>query len=163
MDDLFRELVEVDHDKALRFFVVGLQEVTNRPLNREMVYVASVLGHYAQTSRYDMGSMPSLANLGEVFDNFVIRSIADPEILEIGGSQIILFAGFFRDQMKGRHNVKWYDEVGQSFYSRASDLSRDQQRRKLFEDLAESLPYWTVRCQALSRKLSENRFLLKFS
>lgn len=161
MDDLFCELVGVDSNRAFNFFLSGLQEVTGRQPDKEMLYVANVLGHYTQTSCHDSNLMSPPANLLEVFDRFVIQEVSDPEVLEIGGSQIILFAGFFRDQMRRRHNVGWYDEVGKSFYFRASNLSRNLHRRMLFEGLSESLPKWTIGCRDLSRTLRDNRFLLK--
>ena len=99
MDDLLLELLAVDSDEAFNFFLSGLREVTGKRPDNEMVYVASVLAHYSQTSRCDNNFMPSLADLSEVFDNFFLINTDDPYILEIGGSQIILLAGFFRDQM----------------------------------------------------------------
>ena len=166
MDELFRELLEVNSDSAFNFFLTGLREVTRREPGDEMFYVASVLAHYAQTSRYDPSSLPPLANLSEVFDQFFFLDIPDSEILEIGGSQILLFAGFFRDQMRRRHNLDWYDEMGKSFYERASMHSKERKKRRLFENLSESFPIWTRGCCDLSRRCREDgdgRYLLKFN
>ena len=161
MDELFCELFGVDSDTAFNFFLSGLREVTGRKPNDEMFYVASILAHYTQTSRHDTWSMPALANLSEVCDQFLLLETDDPEILEIGGSQILLFAGFFRDRMCHRHNVRWYDELGQSFYDRASDRTPETKRQKLFEGMAASFPNWTLICRDLSRSCYENRYLLK--
>lgn len=163
MDELFQELFGVDSNRALNFFHSGLREVSGKDTNGEMLYVASVLAHYSQVPRFGCVSMPPLANLSEVFDNFVLAQISDPEILEIGGSQILLFAGFFRDQMERRHNVAWYDKVGQSFYDRASVHVNEPKKKRLFEKMSESLPDWTLHCRDLSRAYRDNRYVLKIN
>ena len=165
MDTVFEELVAVDSQRAFNFFLANLREtaVTERFTDDEMFYVASILAHYSQTSRFDSISMPCMANLSEVFDHFVLQTkgLSDAGILEFGGSQVLLFAGFFRDQMQRRHNVKWYDQVGQSLYEKASQHSNDLRKRELFDRLAESFPAWTMVCRNLSRTLRDNRLLLK--
>jgi hypothetical protein len=167
MDTVFEELVAVDSGRALRFFLASLRETAGveRFKDDEMFYVASILAHYSQTSRFDTASMPCMANLSEVFDNFVVQGsrLADSEILEFGGSQVLMFAGFFRDQMGRRHNVKWYDRVGQSLYEKAGQHSKNLKKRELFDRLSESFPAWTIVCRNLSRALRENRLLLNFS
>lgn len=165
MDSVFEELVAIDSGRAFNFFLASLRETAGEEKfqNDEMFYVASILAHYSQTSRFDTASMPCMANLSEVFDNFVLRNsrLADSEILEFGGSQVLLFAGFFRDQMHRRHNVKWYDQVGQSLYEKAGQYSKNVKKRELFDRLSESFPAWTIVCRNLSRTLRENRLLLK--
>jgi len=163
MDELWCELFGVDSSAAFNFFLSGLKEVSGKRAGDEMYYVASVLAHYSMTSRYDASSMPTLADLTEVFDQFVLIQTNDSKILEAGGSQVLLFAGFFRDQMKFRHNVNWYDQVGQSFYDRASLHSREVRKRQLFEGLSESFPKWTLVCRDLSRVCRDNRFLLRIN
>jgi hypothetical protein len=167
MDSLFEELIAVDSEAALKFFVENLRETegTGRQRNDEMFYVASILAHYSQTSRADTMSLPSMANLSEVFDQFVLQATVmnDSELLEIGGSQVLLFAGFFRDQMSRRHNVEWYDQIGQSMYERASQHSKNLQKRELFDRMAESFPAWTIICRDLSRAFRNNRLLLRFN
>jgi hypothetical protein len=126
MDSIFEELVAVDSTRAFKFFLTSLREtaVTERFTDDEMLYVASILAHYSQTSRFDSTTMPCMADLSEVFDNFVLHTgrLTDSQFLEFGGSQVLLFAGFFRDQMSRRHNVKWYDQV---------DLSRTLRENRL--------------------------------
>ncbi|MES1257176.1 MAG: hypothetical protein ABUS51_02055 [Acidobacteriota bacterium] len=165
MDSLFEELIAVDSQHALNFFHVSLRETmgAKQLKDDEVFYVASILAHYSQTSRSDGTSIPSMANLSEVFDNFILQTAmrSDPGVLEMGGSQILLFAGFFRDQMARRHNVRWYDQVGQSLYERASQHSTNPKKRALFDRLSESFPVWTILCRDLSRALRDNRLLLK--
>lgn len=162
MQNWFEELLGVDSATAFQFFLSGLREVTDREPCGQMLYVASVLAHHCQTSRYDVNGMPALTHLGEVFDNFVmIYPGDDPEMLEIAGSQIILLAGFFRDQMRRRRNLSWYDGLGQSFYDRASRYTREMKKRELFTEMATSLPHWNVACRDLSRLCRDNRYVLK--
>jgi hypothetical protein len=171
VDSLFEELVGVDSGKTLQFFHSNLREtldsgsLATAVRDDELSYVASVLAHYAQTSRSDTISFPALANLAEVFDNFILQTTAhlDSEMLEMGGSQVLLFAGFFRDQMVRRHNVRWYDQVGQALYERAGQCSRNAKKRELFDRLSESFPVWTLTCRDLSRTLRENRLLLRLN
>jgi hypothetical protein len=167
MDSLFEELIAIDSRAALSFFADNLRDTagTGRLRDDERFYVASILAHYAQTSRADTCSIPSMANLAEVFDSFILQTTAlnDAELLEIGGSQILLFAGFFRDQMSHRHNVRWYDRIGQSMYERASQHSKNREKRELFDRMSGSFPEWTIACRDLSRGFRDNRLLLRFN
>jgi hypothetical protein len=164
---LLQELIGVDSQAAFHFFLENLRDParTEGLRDEELLYVTSVLAHYAQTSRFDTSSKPCLAGLSEVFDNFLFETAArdDAELLEFGGSQVLLFAGFFRDQMQRRHNVKWYDQIGRSLYERASQHSGDSKRREFFDHLSESFSVWTMVCRDLHRSLRENRFLLRLA
>lgn len=163
MDKEFEELLSVNSTQAFNFFSGSLREALDgRRFNADqMVYVASILTHYTQTSRFDTRSIPFTSELTGVFDYFVLEQPSnDPKILEIGGSHVLLFTGFFRDQMRHRHNVDWYDSVGQSLYDRASRLSKDSRKQKLFDGLAQSFPTWTRTCSKMSRTLRENRFII---
>ena len=167
MCSIFRELFVVDSERAREFFLENLRETVGAKKHREdeIVYVAGVLAHYTLVSRFQTGSMPVMADLSEVFDSFILRQggVSDPEIFEIGGSQVLLFAGFFRDQMRHRHNVEWYDEIGQSLYYRASRFSRSSEKQKLFDCLSESFPSWTLAACNMSRMLRQSQFLLRLN
>jgi hypothetical protein len=106
-----------------------------------------------------------MSGLSEVFDTFVLHTfgLSDAEILEIAGSQILLFAGFFRDQMSRRHNVKWYDQLGQSLYEKASHCSTNVKKRALFDRMSGSFPDWTIICRDMNRACRDNRLLLRFN
>ena len=80
-----------------------------------------------------------------------------------GMGYLLLFAGFFRDQMSRRHNVRWYDQIGQSMYERASQHSRNPGKRELLDRLAASFPVWTIVCRNLSRAFRDNRLLLRYN
>ncbi|MFA6006999.1 MAG: hypothetical protein WC764_04730 [Candidatus Paceibacterota bacterium] len=166
MGELFDELFAVDSAKALEFFSTNLRAAIGERSFREneIIYVANVLARYAQVSRFGNGAMPVLADLTEVFDQFVFQrhELFGAEILEIGGSQVLLFTGFFRDQMRRRHDVRWFDELGRSFYYQAGQFSKDYSRRRLFDGMSETFPLWTRTCWRMNRTLRQNQLLLKF-
>ena len=160
----FQELLQVDSRATLRFFCLELKKEisTEKVADAETLYVASVLASYAQTSRGDTTSIPPFASPSEIFDHFVFlqEELRDPELLEIAGAQSLFLVGFFRDQMRHRHNVRWYDDLGQSFYRRAGQYSRNSKKRELFGGISDNFPVWTKVCRNLNRSFQENRFLL---
>ncbi len=107
--------------------------------------------------------LPAPANLSEIFEHFILygSDLRSSELLEIGGAQVLLLAGFFRDQMKDRYPVGWYDEIGQSFYGRAARYARNKTRIELMDKMSKYLPFWTITCRNLNRSLQEERLLLK--
>ena len=110
-----RELLAVDERKTLEFFFLGLKDVSEADVDRqELLYNASVLAHYAQVSTHSDTDFPTPSALGAVFDHFVgtPETPIDAEMLETAGSHCLLMAGFFEDQMKQRHNVRWYARLG---------------------------------------------------
>ena len=118
-----RELLATGHRQALEFFVLGLQDVSEATVDRqELVYNASVLAHYAQVSTYAELQVSAPANLTAVFDHFVFDTALsqDPLMLEHAGTQCLVLAGFFEDQMRRRHNIRWYAELGAAFFRRAA-------------------------------------------
>jgi hypothetical protein len=114
--DYASDLLGVNSEQAFRFFFGYLQEevATKRVTKKETLYVASILAHYAQTSRSDPNFMVPSGSLYEVLDNFVLPAMTpegslglqDAKILEIAGSHTLLLVGFFRDQMNNRHSLK---------------------------------------------------------
>jgi hypothetical protein len=98
-------LLAVTSSHALRFFFEHLRDVTegDHPAERELLYNASVLAHFASTSSasFDFPGAPS--SLTQVFDIFVMdrSQHSDPEILEAAGSQCLLLTGFFGAQLRG--------------------------------------------------------------
>jgi hypothetical protein len=121
--DPLRELRATDHLQVLEFFVLGLQDVSEPTVDRqELLYNASVLAHYAQVSTQADVDLPAPTNLSAVFDHFVFDTtpLHDSLMMETAGAQCLLLAGFFEDQMRGRHNIRWYAELGAGFFSRAA-------------------------------------------
>ena len=77
---------------------------------------------YAQVSTQPDVDLPAPANLSAVFDHLVSDTtlLHDSVMMETAGAQCLLLAGFFEDQMRRRHNVRWYAELGASLLSRAA-------------------------------------------
>ena len=118
-----RELLAIDHRQALEFFVLRLQDVTQPTVDRqELLYNASLLAHYAHVSTQPDVDVPAPANLSAVFDHFVADTTLrhDKLMMETAGAQCLLLSGFFEDQMRPRHNIRWYAQLGASFFSRAA-------------------------------------------
>jgi hypothetical protein len=157
------ELLATDHRQALEFFVVGLQDVSERSVDRqELLYNASVLAHYAQVSTHADTDLPAPANLSEIFDHFVASPALqqDGQMMEAAGAQCLVLAGFFEDQMRRRHQIKWYAQLGASFFSRAAAHEESQQKARLLDALAREFEPWRQRHARLSRELRDVRYLL---
>lgn len=166
--DVLADLLPVDSIQTLKFFLFHLEDQVKkeRVKGSELLYVASVLTHYAHTSCYDMSeTMPTPQTLSDVFDHFILHDseLQDGKLLAIAGAQVLLLVGFFRDQMEGRHTVRWYEEIGQSLYEGAARHSVERKNREFFGRMAQRLPFWTATCRNLSQTLQEERLLLKLN
>jgi hypothetical protein len=158
-----RELLAIDHRQTLEFFVLRLQDVSEPTVDRqELLYNASLLAHYAQVSTQPDVDVPAPANLGAVFDHFVADTtlLDDRLMMETAGAQCLLLAGFFEDQMRRRHNVRWYAELGASFFSRAALHERDLHKALLLDAIARRFEPWRRRHAQLSRDLRDQPYLL---
>jgi hypothetical protein len=163
MDDL-RILLATDHRRTLEFFFVHLQDVTDDSVDRgELLYNASVLAHYAQVSTCATSDMPTPSSLARVFDQYVLDDTLadDPEMMETAGAQCLLLAGFFADQMRGRHNVKWYAALGAGFYHRAAERTRAPKNAQVMAAMAQHFEPWCERHTRLSRELRDQPYLLQ--
>ena len=157
------ELLATDHRQTLEFFFLGLRDVSEPSVDRrELLYNASVLAHYAQVSTWADVDLPAPANLSAVFDHFV----SDPTLLhdrlmmETAGAQCLLLAGFFVDQMRHRHNIRWYAELGASFFGRAAIQEQSPPKARLLETLARQFEPWRQRHARLSRELRDQPYVL---
>ena len=158
-----QELLAVDQRRALEFFVTGLQDVSSPGVDRqELLYNASVLAHYAQVSTTTELEMPAPVNLSAVFDNFVLNTSVpqDPQLLETAGAQCLFLTGFFEDQMRGRHDIRWYAELGAGFFMRAAGGARSSKRARLLTMMARHFEPWRQTHARLSRELRDQPYLL---
>ena len=161
--DSFGELLAVDERRALEFFATGLQDVSNSRVDRrELLYNASVLAHFALVSTQSGLEMPTPATLGDVFDQFVVDSTigGDGMLMEAAAAQCLLLAGFFEDQMRGRHNIRWYSELGAGFFSRAAAQTASMRKAQLLESLSRGFETWRRRHARLGRELRDPACLL---
>jgi hypothetical protein len=158
-----RELLAVDERRTLEFFVTGLKDVCESDVNTdELLYNASVLAHYALVSTESHTDWPAPTSLSTVFEQFVHEPdvMATGSVMEEAGAQCLLMSGFFEDQMRGRHNVRWYSELGASFFLRAAARSHSLQRSQFLGSLAIHFEPWRRRHARLSRELRDTPFLL---
>ena len=160
---LLGELLATDHRQALEFFVLRLQDVSGPTVDRqELLYNASLLAHYAHVSTQPDVDVPVPANLSAVFDHFVTDTTLhhDGLMMETAGAQCLLLAGFFEDQMRPRHNIRWYAELGASFFSRAALHEQSLHKARLLDAIARRFEPWRRRHAQLSRELRDQPYLL---
>lgn len=158
-----RDVLATDHQQTLEFFFAGLKDLSGPDVDRhEVLYNASVLAHYAQVSTQSVMDLPAPANLSAVFDCFVFdTSMADDSsMMETAGAQCLLLAGFFEDQMRGRHNIRWYADLGAAFFSRAAASERRSKKARMMTAMAQRFEPWRQRHAQLSRELRDQPYLL---
>jgi hypothetical protein len=158
-----RELLAIDYRQTLEFFVLRLQDLSDSTVDRqELLYNASVLAHYAQVSTQPDVDVPAPGNLSAVFDHFVADTtlLDDRLMMETAGAQCLLLAGFFEDQMRRRHNIRWYAELGASFFRRAALHEQSLDKARLLDAIARRFEPWRRRHAQLSRELRDQPYLL---
>jgi hypothetical protein len=130
--------------------------------DHELLYHASVLAHHARVSTHSTVDLTTPATLAEVFDLFVFDTSLrhDSEMMEAAGAQCLLLSGFFEDQLRRRHNIRWYSNLGVGFFSRAADLERSAEKVRLLAAIAAGFESWRQRYARLSRCLREEPYLL---
>jgi hypothetical protein len=160
---VLRELLATDDRQALEFFFVHLRDVSEGDVPRdELLYNASVLAHYAQVSTAAADGVPMSSSLSAVFDQFVVDVTVneDRELLETAGAQCLVLAGFFEDQMRERHNIGWYAELGSGFFGRAAAQQESERKARLLHALSRHFELWRRRHARLSRELRDLPYLL---
>lgn len=157
------ELLATDDRRALEFFFVHLRDVCEPEVaHDELLYNASVLAHYAQVSTATSDGVPMLAGLSVLFDQFVLDTTAhdDGEMMETAAAQCLLLAGFFEEQMRRRHAIGWYAELGAGFFSRAAARQKSDRKARLLHGLSRHFEPWRRRHARLSRELRDLPYLL---
>ena len=157
------ELLAIGHRQALEFFVLRLQDIAEPTVARdELLYNASLLAHYAQVSTQPDVDLPAPSNLSVVFDHFVADPTlrTDPLMMETAGAQCLLLAGFFEDQMRPRHNIRWYAQLGAGFFNRAARHEPSPTKAHLLDAIARHFEPWRQRHAHLSRELRDQPYLL---
>jgi hypothetical protein len=158
------ELLATDERQALEFFFSRLQDVSGPSVDREeLLYNASVLAHYALISTEADQEMPTPATLSAVFDHFVFDTtlLHDSLMMETAGAQCLLLAGFFEDQMRRRHNIRWYAALGASFYNRAALQEPSPHKARLLDMIGRRFEPWRQRYARLGRELRDQPYLLQ--
>lgn len=116
----------------------------------------------AQVSTQAAVDLSAPPNLTAVFDYFVFDTSLwdDSLMMETAGAQCLVLAGFFEDQMRQRHNIRWYAELGTSFYSRAADREPSPHKARLLDTIARRFEPWRRRYARLGRDLRDQPYLL---
>jgi hypothetical protein len=159
---LFQELLGSDHLATLEFFVVGLRDVSESATDeQELLYNASVLAHYAQVSIDADDELSTPADLSAIYDRFVANPAAlrNSAAMEAAGAQCLLIAGFFEEQMRGRHNIRWYAQMGAGFYKRAAAREGAAGKAQLLDNIGTRFELWRQRHARLNRELRELRYI----
>jgi hypothetical protein len=157
------ELLASDQLHTLEFFVVSLRDVSDPSVDsQELLYNASVLAHYAQIPTSADDDVATPADLNAVFDRFIADAtlLRDAAIMEAAGAQCLLMTGFFEDQMRARHNIRWYADLGATFFRRAAAEDPSTRRAKLLGTIALRFELWRQRQARLSRELRDLRYVL---
>ena len=157
------ELLAAGEQQTLEFFVVHLREVSGPTVDHhELLYNASVLAHYAQVSTHTAVDLATPATLAAVFDHFVFDTSLqhDSTMMEAAGAQCLLLGGFFEDQLRQRHSIRWYARLGVGFFRRAASLERSPQKVRLLAAIAAGFEPWRQRHARLSRELRDRSYLL---
>jgi len=158
-----RELLAIDQRQALEFFFQRLKDVSGPAVDlQELLYNASLLAHYAQVSTRAEKELATPATLSAVFDNFVVDSTLprDSQLMETAGAQCLMLAGFFEDQMRHRHNIRWYAQLGAGFLKQAAVLEPSPHKAQLLDTVANRFEAWRQRHARLGRELRDQPFLL---
>lgn len=128
------------------------------------------MAHFALTSACTSEPvLPSPAGSMSLIDNFYLsdlKKIGDPILLEFGASQALFIGGFFREQIRRRHNPSIFDGLGSLLYSEASCYSRDKKQREMFGRMAIAFPLWARICSNLNKTFQENapnQYLLRLN
>ena len=158
-----RELLATDQRQALEFFFQRLKDVSGPAVAPpELLYNASVLAHYAHVSTQAGLELATPATLSAVFDRFVVdpTPLRDRLLMETAGAQCLVLAGFFEDQMRRRHNIRWYTQLGAGFLRQAAALEPSPHRAQLLDKVASRFEAWRERHAQLGRELRDQPFLL---
>lgn len=171
--DQFTELYGCSSNDTLRFFHTHLHDaVPDSRLSEEKAYTASVLAHYAQVSSSSETDFPIRTNLSGIHDEFVLKLLLDTgrpalsrpdseKIMEVAGSQTLVMVGFFRDQMRRRHNLNVFEGYGRMFFGMSADACLSSKKSILLNSMSVNFHVLAKGCCKLSRNLRDNPYLIK--
>jgi hypothetical protein len=169
MNFSLHELLAIDERSALQFFFSGLKDVSEPHVRvDDLLYNASVLAHYAQTSCEFVGDDdPCPRDLIGVFDKSFVSEDAGtvPYLNESNGFEVLacqtlLFTGFFRRQMACRHSIRWYESLGAQFFQNASLRESNTKKAEVLSRMSSSFPFWAKRYTRLEHELRIKPYLL---
>lgn len=157
------QLLATTERETLQFFFSGLKDLSDESVDpKELLYTASVLAHHALVSTEAPQGVPAPETLTDVLDNFVLSSALhdDSHMMETAAAQCLLLAGFFEQQVRRRHNIRWYSDLGSGFFRRAARLSHQHNRAELLDAVGRHFEPWRMRCSRLSGELRAQPYLI---
>jgi hypothetical protein len=173
--DYFEELYGVTEEGALNFWASHLHETIGSKQWSQIcdstgVYLASVLGHFCLQSVDRMEILspdysPSdvefrqFADLTQIAELMMrqLTSAKNPLWMESAGAHILLYAGFFQNQNKDRHNIEFYSAMGRECYLMAAV----GKRARMMKLMATGFDQYLFHLANLHRHLRESRYLIR--
>jgi hypothetical protein len=174
-DDYFGELYGVTEEGALGFWASHLHETIGSKEWSQIrdstgVYLASVLGHFclqpvdrveALSPDYSPGDQefPQFAGLTQIAEMMMqqLTSAKNPLWMESAGAHILLYAGFFQNQNKDRHNISFYSTLGRECYLMAAV----GKRAGVMKLMANGFNQYLFHLANLHQHLRESRYLIR--
>jgi hypothetical protein len=86
-----------------------------------------------------------------------LTSARNPLWMESAGAHILLYAGFFQDQNKGRHNIEFFAAIGRDCYLMAAVGKRERTMKLMAAEFGQYL----FHLAELHRNLRESRYLIR--
>jgi hypothetical protein len=134
------------------------------------VYLASVLGHFCLQSmdRIEVLSTDyspadhefrQFADLTQIAEHMMrqLTSASNPLWMESAGAHILIYAGFFQDQNKNRHNIDFFSTLGRECYLMAAV----GKRAKMMKAIAAEFSQYLFHLCSLHRHLRESRYIIR--
>jgi hypothetical protein len=171
----FEELYGVTEEGALNFWASHLHEEIGSKRWSQIcdstgVYLASVLGHFClqsvdrmeilspdySPSDLDFRQFADLTQIAELMMR-QLTSAKNPLWMESAGAHILLYAGFFQNQNKDRHNIEFYSTMGRECYLMAAV----GKRARMMKLMATGFDQYLFHLANLHRHLRESRYLIR--
>jgi hypothetical protein len=170
----FEDLYGVTEERALNFWASNLHEAIGSERWSEIrdstgVYLASVLGHFCLQSADRMEVLsPDYSPSDQEFRQFAdltqiaelmmqqLTSAKNPLWMESAGAHILLYAGFFQNQNKHRHNIEFYSQMGRECYLMAAVGKRE----RIMKQMAAGFNQYLFHLASLHQHLRESRYLI---
>jgi hypothetical protein len=173
--DYFEDLYGVTEEGALNFWASNLHETIGSTEWSQIsdstgVYLASVLGHFCLqpidrqevlSPDYSPGDQEfrQFADLTQIAELMMqqLTSARNPLWMESAGAHILLYAGFFQNQNKNRHNIEFYSQMGRECYLMAAVGKRE----RIMKLMAAGFSQYLFHLANLHRNLRESRYLIR--
>ena len=171
----FEGLYGVTEQHVLNFWASHLQEAIGSERWAQIrdstgVYLASVLGHFclepvdhaeALSPDYSPGDTEfrQFADLTQIAEMRMqqLTTAKNPLWMESAGAHILLYAGFFQNQNKHRHNIEFFAAMGRDCYRMAAVGKREKTMRLLAAEFGQYL----FHLANVHRNLREHRYLVR--